>query len=148
MNEVISKVLRQFFAWTLLCSPVVLNAQISSGGQPVAWQDPVDLAAVQVVDLGAPDANLVKMVWEEAKEKKSTATDFSYGFQRFVQANVLTEGTWFNEQGTDICRLRLKSPDAVMISRRSTALRSSRTLPRHAARESASSACGEKLLLL
>ena len=51
------------------------------------------------------------------QEQDSAAPGIRYGVQRFVQANVLAEGSWLtNNDDRRVCRLVISSPGAVMLS--------------------------------
>lgn len=92
------------------CSP--LFAQRSHGGTPYRWgTEPERQATLPEVRLHP--LNTATLIAEEGPASAS----FHYGVQRFVEADVVNEGEWFHTAWEGrVCRLRLSSPGAAMLS--------------------------------
>ncbi|HEX2618110.1 MAG TPA: hypothetical protein VHL57_11250, partial [Flavobacteriales bacterium] len=99
---------------TALAVPLFSSAQIAHGGQPLGWGHPdaerdlIPASALSGLDRGALEAQAVAT---------PINTGFQYGTQRALEVNVLTQGRWTDlADGSRVCRMRLSSPGAVMLS--------------------------------
>lgn len=84
-------------------------AQLSVGGRPYEWDDPLERGSVPVVELGSIQI-------PQASDPIGTG-GFQYGIQRFVEVDVPGQGEWRTlPNGWRLCRIAIESRDAVMIS--------------------------------
>ncbi|MEZ4739399.1 MAG: hypothetical protein R2818_08580 [Flavobacteriales bacterium] len=87
-----------------------LPAQVSKGGQPIGPRTIV-LAGTEV-----PTVALGPLQGAEAEEAVSNA-QFRYGVQRMVAVDVTSAGRWdVLSDGSRLCRMRLHSAGAIMLS--------------------------------
>lgn len=100
--------MRALFFMTAIGLAVSIRAQVSIGGEPAEWIHPdLDRGMVATEDFGALSP----------EEIPAAEGDFRYGVQRFRSIDVLAQGRWdVLEEGAMICRLSLRSPEAVMLS--------------------------------
>ena len=101
--------MRPFLLATALGTAVVATAQISIGGEPFGWSEPVyERNSIPVIDLGP-------IAVEDAPAAQGG--DFRYGTQRFQSVDVLAQGErTLLSDGSRLYRVALRSPGAVMLS--------------------------------
>ncbi len=93
----------------VIFSSLSANAQLSKGGQPVAWGEEIAREGIPLIQLHAistpPDLGEV------------TSGSFSYGVQRDLPIDIPALGLWSDlEDGGRVCRLMIGSEGALMIS--------------------------------
>lgn len=101
------------FIVLLLGSVDGLLAQVSQGGKPLAWSD--SMAIQQPIN----EVSFGKLSEQEQEflEEETVGQEFRFGVQRFRSIDFFDEGTWISEgNGTEVCRLKIRSEGALMLS--------------------------------
>lgn len=86
-------------------------AQLSKGGEPHSWGQPIDRSTIPIFALPAP-AEV-----PQAPSPASTGGEFKYGVQQFLEVDVIAQGQWSALPGGEqLCRVVIGSEGAVMLS--------------------------------
>ncbi|MCF8278284.1 MAG: T9SS type A sorting domain-containing protein [Flavobacteriales bacterium] len=98
----------------LLCAIPSLWAQVSHGGQPLAWSQTSTSAQIEFIRL--PELDMTTISEEDRENDRYKEFGFRFGIERNVELNASTSGTWTTEGNLNVWRLGIHAPNAKGVS--------------------------------
>lgn len=104
--------MRSTFLATALLFSLGVHAQIAHGGKPYGWP-----AAAELPEPGAIALSALDNATLQAQDEDEYPGQYRYGVQRFMNVDVLAQGTWSTlPDDRRVCRIGITSPGAVAMS--------------------------------